>query len=95
MGRTVDDATLEWWGKQDAKIRDEALTEGDLTSVETITNELNKFLVGVDQIWAQGPAFDIVILENLYQQLAKSTPWNFWQIRDPKNIVCYDASRSS
>jgi len=86
LGRTVDDATLEWWGRQDAKIRDEALTDGDRTSVETITNELNKFLVGVDQIWAQGPAFDIVILENLYQQLAKPTPWNFWQIRDSRTL---------
>ena len=54
LGRTVDDATLEWWGKQDPKIRDEALTEGDPTSVETITNELNKFLVGVDPTWSQG-----------------------------------------
>ena len=85
-GRTTSDDTLEWWAKQDAKIRDEALTEGDRTSVETITNELNKFLVGVDQIWAQGPAFDIVILENLYQQLAKPTPWNFWQIRDSRTL---------
>ena len=25
MGRSVDDGTLEWWGKQDKAIRDEAL----------------------------------------------------------------------
>ena len=86
LGRTVDDSTLEWWGKQDSKIRDEALTEGDRTSVDVITDELNKFLVGVDGIWAQGPAFDIVILENLYRQLNKPTPWNFWQIRDSRTL---------
>ena len=65
LGRTVDDATLEWWGKQDPKIRDEALTEGDPTSVETITNELNKFLVGVDLNPSQVSAFDIVIFRKL------------------------------
>ena len=62
------------------------MTDGDRTSVETITNELNKFLVGVDEIWAQGPAFDIVILENLYQQLKKPCPWNFWQVRDSRTL---------
>ena len=47
LGRSVDDATLEWWGKQDAKIRDEALTDGDRTSVDVITNELNIPTIGI------------------------------------------------
>jgi len=54
------------------------------TSLTESTNQLNKWLVGVDEIWAQGPAFDIVILENLYEQLGIPRPWNFWQIRDSR-----------
>lgn len=84
LGRSIDNGTLEWWGKQDKAIRDEALGDEGRTSLTESTNQLNKWLVGVDEIWAQGPAFDIVILENLYEQLGIPRPWNFWQIRDSR-----------
>jgi len=86
LGRTQDDSTIEWWGKQAQSVQDEAFTDEGRISLEKMTVELNKFLVGVDTIWAQGPAFDIVILENLYQQLGKPIPWNFWQIRDSRTL---------
>ena len=34
----------------------------------------------VDEIWAQGPAFDIVILENLYEQLGISKSGTFGKL---------------
>ena len=86
LGRTQDESTIEWWGKQTASVQEEAFTEEGRINLDTMTKELNKFLVGVDVIWAQGPAFDIVILENLYQQLNKPIPWNFWQIRDSRTL---------
>jgi hypothetical protein len=43
--------------------------------------------VGANCIWAQGPVFDIVILENLYRQLGKPAPWNYWQIRDSRTLL--------
>ena len=86
FGRSQDESTLEWWGKQPKNIQDEAFTDEGRITLEQTTTELNKFLVGVDVIWAQGPAFDIVILENLYQQINKPIPWNFWQIRDSRTL---------
>ena len=86
LGRTQDDSTIEWWGKQSESVQEEAFTENGRIGLERMTNEINKFLVGVDVVWAQGPAFDIVILENLYQQLNKPIPWNFWQIRDSRTL---------
>jgi hypothetical protein len=67
-------------------VREEALGEGNRVSLDEMTRGLNKFLVGVENIWCQGPAFDIVILENLYRQLSKPTPWQFWQIRDSRTL---------
>ena len=87
LGRTVTDSTIEWWGKQAEDVREEALGDGDRISLEQFTKTLNKFLVGADNIWAQGPVFDIVILENLYRQLEKPCPWNFWQIRDSRTLL--------
>jgi hypothetical protein len=86
LDRHVQPETVEWWGKQAEEVREEALGEHERTSLEDTAAQLNRFLVGVDNIWCQGPAFDIVILENLYRQLGRPTPWQFWQIRDSRTL---------
>ena len=87
LEREVQEDTLLWWMKQPEDVRKEALDPGpDRVSVLELYRELNRFLVGVDDIWAQGPAFDIVILENLYRQMGWPTPWQFWQIRDSRTL---------
>jgi hypothetical protein len=87
LERHVDDNTVEWWGRQADDVREEALGESDRIGLEQFTQELNRFIVGADNIWAQGPVFDIVILENLYRQLGLPCPWQFWQIRDSRTLL--------
>ena len=87
LGRHVDDNTVAWWATQDDDIREEALGEGNRISLEQFTQELNKFIVGCDNIWAQGPVFDIGILENLYRQMGLPCPWQFHQIRDSRTLL--------
>ncbi|CAB4129207.1 exonuclease [uncultured Caudovirales phage] len=86
LGREVQTDTLEWWSKQADDVREEALGEHDRISLESMYRQLNKFTVGVENIWCQGPAFDIVILENIYRQMGWPTPWQFWQIRDSRTL---------
>lgn len=86
LGRTVDQDTLDWWNTQPAEVRDEALGEDDRTSITQFIKEFNKALVGVKSIWAQGPTFDFVILENLYRQTGTPIPWHYWQIRDSRTL---------
>lgn len=87
LGRHVMDDTVEWWGRQADDVREEALGDSGRISLAEFTQHLNRFVVGVDCIWAQGPVFDIVILENLYRQLGLPTPWQFWQIRDSRTLL--------
>ena len=87
IGSHIDDETIAWWGRQADDVREEALGDDNRISLEQFTQELNRFLVGVDNIWAQGPVFDIVILENLYRRLGKPCPWQFWQIRDSRTLL--------
>ena len=82
LSRHVDEGTLEWWGRQDEKIRDEALGDEDRVSLNSMVKQLNKWCVGVDTIWCQGPAFDIVILEEVCKQLKRGYPWKYWQVKD-------------
>ena len=86
LGRHVDDNTIEWWGKQAEDVYAEAFDPNDRISLEQFTQELNRFIVGVDNIWAQGPVFDIAILENIYRQYGWPTPWPFWQISDSRTL---------
>jgi 3' exoribonuclease, RNase T-like len=87
LGRHVDAGTVEWWGTQSEEIREEALGEHDRVDLETFTHQLNRFLVGTDRIWAQGPVFDIVIIENLYRQMGKPCPWLYYNIRDSRTLL--------
>ena len=86
LGRTVDDSTIEWWAQQDSIVRDEAFYGGERDDLDTLHRELNRFLVGVGDIWCQGPVFDIAILEDLYRSRNWGLPWSFWQIRDSRTL---------
>ena len=86
MERHVQDETVNWWATQSEEVREEALGEDGRVSVNDMLDQLNRFLVGADNIWCQGPAFDIVILEDLYRQVGRPTPWQFWQIRDSRTL---------
>jgi hypothetical protein len=85
-GRSVMDSTLDWWSKQDEAVREEAMSPNDRISVEETLKALNKWLVGVDKIWCQGPLFDIGILQNLYKQIKLHHNWSFWNIRDSRTL---------
>lgn len=85
-GRSVDEDTLKWWGNQPDEIQYEAFNPLNRLPVEQTLSDLNKWLVGVDKIWCQGPVFDICILENLYRQYDKHFNWVFWNIRDSRTL---------
>jgi len=87
LGRAVNEDTVAWWGTQNEQVREEALGEHNRVGLEDFTKELNRFVVGADRIWAQGPVFDIVILENLYRQLGKPAPWPYYVIRDSRTLL--------
>ena len=86
-GRSIDDNTLAWWSKQPQAIQDEAFGEhSDRVTVQEMLRQLNKWCVGLDYIWCQGPTFDFVILQSLYKAAEKPAPWNYWQIRDSRTL---------
>lgn len=86
IGRDIQEDTINWWGKQPPEVQEAAMSEEGRVGLEDFTRQLNKFMVGADSIWCQGPVFDIVILEDLYRQLGKPIPWNFWQIADSRTL---------
>jgi exodeoxyribonuclease VIII len=86
LGRHVQQETIDWWATQPQEVQEEAFAEHQRISLTELVKLLNKFLVGADNIWCQGPVFDIAILEDLYRQLGIPTPWQYWQIRDSRTL---------
>jgi hypothetical protein len=66
---------------------EEAFDQTGAVTVEEALSQLNKWVVGVDELWGQGYGFDITILENMYRMVGKPIPWQFWQISDSRTIT--------
>ena len=86
MGRDVMQDTVNWWSKQPKEISDEAFSDDNRESLDDMIKKINKFSVGVDVFWCQGPLFDYAILQDIYKQLGYPVPWQYWQIRDSRTL---------
>ena len=84
--RNVSESTLEWWAKLPQHIQDDAFSEEGRIPVAEFMKELNRYCVGADKIWCQGPQFDMLILENFYLQWGHHFGWQFWQIMDCRTL---------
>jgi hypothetical protein len=86
LGRQVNDDTIAWWANQPEDIREEALSEEDRVALADFAAQLNRYVVGANKIWAQGPTFDICMIENLFRMLGIPVNWQYWQIRDSRTL---------
>lgn len=79
-GLHVSLETIEWWKTQ----KPEAYSATRLNRTD-ILNALNNFTdwYGKKSVptWANGPDFDLVILENAFQKTGISVPWKFYHAR--------------
>lgn len=87
LGRTSSDSTIEWWSKQDPEVMNEAFDQTGAVTVEEALRQLNKWCVGVDELWGQGYGFDMTMLEDMYRSIGKPVPWQFWQVSDSRTIT--------
>ena len=84
--RHISDSTLEWWAKQQDHIQEDAFSDQGRIPVTEFMKKLNRYCVGMDKIWCQGPQFDMLILENLYIQWGHHFGWQFWQVMDCRTL---------
>ena len=88
-GRTVSNATLEWWSQQPSEARD-AVFGGPHTELSTamrsFTSWLNALSPTCTRIWAQDPDFDVNILAHCCRMLGIVWPFKFWENRSCRTI---------
>jgi hypothetical protein len=86
LGREIDPETIKWWGLQDPKIMEEAFSEEGRIPLADAMDQFHKFAWNCDAYWSHGATFDLVIIENIFRQLNKPLPWNYWQLRDTRTL---------
>jgi exodeoxyribonuclease VIII len=86
LQRDVDPNTLDWWAKQDAGVMEEAFSSDGRISLEDAVAAFHKFAWGCNKVWSHGSVFDIVIMEDIYRQLNRTPPWNFYDCRDTRTL---------
>lgn len=84
--RRIQDDTLAWWATQ-PEAQQEAFAEEDRVPLEQALDELYRLAWQHDYIWAQGPTYDINILEHAYKSYNKTQPWQFYRIRDSRTVL--------
>jgi len=86
LGREIDPNTIEWWSKQDPKIMEEAFSPDDRIPLTEAMDQFHKFAWNCDCFWSHGATFDLVIIEDIYRQLNRTVPWQYWQLRDTRTL---------
>lgn len=84
--RSIDNGTIEWWATQPDHAREEAFGEQDRIPLDQALDELGKLIWHSRLIWAQGPTYDMNILEHAYKSYNKPLPWKYYQVRDSRTV---------
>ena len=86
LGREIDQNTLDWWAKQEPKVMEEAFSSDGRIGLEDAITAFHKFAWGCDKFWSHGAVFDLMIIEDIYRQLNRPIPWEFWRLRDTRTL---------
>jgi len=84
--RSIQQGTIDWWATQPAAARDEAFNEAGRIPLDQALDELGKLIWHSKRIWAQGPTYDMNILEHAYKSYGKPIPWQFYAVRDSRTV---------
>jgi exodeoxyribonuclease VIII len=85
-GRTIEQGTIDWWATQPAAVREEAFNEQDRVPLRDALQGLHRIIWHAKRVWAQGPTYDMTILEHAYKSLSMPLPWRYFAVRDSRTV---------
>lgn len=87
-GRHAQAATLEWWDKQDATIKEQVFSgTRDLKDMLLEFAEYLRHFDAVIRPWGNGSLFDIAILESAFTACGVPVPWKYSSVRDYRTLL--------
>ena len=85
-GRNIEQGTIDWWATQPPEAQEEAFGELNRVSLDSALDELGKLIWQSTLVWANGPTFDMNILEHAYKSFNKPLPWKYFMVRDSRTV---------
>lgn len=87
-GGEVDQDTVNWW--LEIGWRRPVGTKYLVGALAALSDWFRNFPT-VERVWAQGPSFDIAVLEGFYRRTKMPAPWRYNAARDTRTV--YDLAR--
>lgn len=84
--RDISESTLSWWASQPAQSREEAFGQDNRVDLEVALKDLARMVRTCGRIWANGPTYDMNILEHAYKSYGLVQPWQFYNVRDCRTV---------
>lgn len=84
--RNIEQGTIDWWANQPTAAREEAFAEQDRIPLKQSLEELGRVIWHSKRIWANGPTFDMNILEHAYKSFGLALPWQYYLVRDARTV---------
>lgn len=84
--RNIEEGTLQWWASQPTEAREEAFAEDGRISLKQALEEMHPIIWNSNYIWANGPTFDMNIIEHAYKSYGMSLPWKYYKVRDARTV---------
>ena len=83
--RSIQQGTIDWWATQ-PEAQKEAFCEEGRVDLDVALDSLYKLAWQHKFIFANGPTYDMNILEHAYKSYGKALPWQFYNVRDARTI---------
>jgi len=83
--RSIQQETIDWWATQ-PEAQAEAFMEEGRIDLDQALDSLYKIAWQHDLIWANGPTYDMNILEHAFKSYGKPLPWQFYKVRDARTV---------
>lgn len=74
---TVDQSTLDWWGKQSLEAREAAFNNPNARDLMPVLVEFDDWARGCHGMWGNGATFDNVLLRSAYKSCRIDPSWSF------------------
>jgi exodeoxyribonuclease VIII len=84
--RNIEQGTIDWWATQPPEAQEEAFGLDNRIPLDTALEELGRLIWKSKRIWAQGPTFDMNILEHAYKSFGRPLPWKYYIVRDSRTV---------
>ena len=83
--RSIQQDTIDWWATQ-PEAQAEAFMEEGRVDLDQALDSLYKLAWQHKFIFANGPTYDMNILEHAYKSYGKALPWQFYNVRDARTV---------